>query len=294
MHRATDFDSRQTRTSFGFTLVELLVVIGIIGMLVALLLPAVMSAQEQARQTQCAKQMKDLAGANLAHAMKKGRFPGWNEGGDTWVEAILPYLDMQQAAITQSYNTNPEADPLFYCPSNPPEDTTALYLSYVANAGRQDSGGAEPEEKQTAVFHDRSDPTAALAMGLEDIRDGKRNTLLLAEIATHGNWNTPGEQTTGFNFDPTDVSGNNTSALKTKGVVDLNNVRNTNGAPASFHQEGFNVAYCDGHTDFYFYPDQSQLDEADRTTLEYQIFRAKMTPQGASQVLHYDTIIVDP
>ena len=76
MHRATDFDSRQTRTSFGFTLVELLVVIGIIGMLVALLLPAVMSAQEQARQTQCAKQMKDLAGANLAHAMKKGRFPG--------------------------------------------------------------------------------------------------------------------------------------------------------------------------------------------------------------------------
>ena len=185
MHRATDFDSRQARTSFGFTLVELLVVIGIIGMLVALLLPAVMSAQEQARQTQCAKQMKDLAGANLAHAMKKGRFPGWQEevGGDhhSWVVRIMPYLDMQEQSRLGIY----KHDPIFYCPSNPPEVTgdTNLALSYRANVGSGSDG----------VFVDLGSGSSANPVGLEDIRDGKRNTLLLAESAIHlSNSSVPG------------------------------------------------------------------------------------------------------
>ena len=85
MEQISQVSLRRSRFG-GFTLIELLVVIGIIGMLVALLLPAVMSAQEQARQTQCAKQMKDLAGAHLMHAMKKGRFAGWkSKSGDPWV-----------------------------------------------------------------------------------------------------------------------------------------------------------------------------------------------------------------
>ena len=77
MHNQATHIRRCPHRDVGFTLVELLVVIGIIGMLVALLLPAVMSGQEQARQTQCSKQMKDLAGAHLNHAIKKGRFAGW-------------------------------------------------------------------------------------------------------------------------------------------------------------------------------------------------------------------------
>ena len=289
MHRDSERFVSPPYPPRGFTLVELLVVIGIIGMLVALLLPAVMSAKEQASQTQCAKQMKELASGNLAHAMKKGRFPGWNEGGDTWVERILPYLDMQQAANTQSYNTNPEADPLFYCPSNPPETTNALHLSYVANAGMPDGGSGEADSTDgncnqsnawTAIFHDRTASNYA-NLGLEDIRDGKRNTLLLAEIAVHGNWNTPDEQTTGFNFD--------TSSTPNTGAQDLNNVQNTNGAPCSFHQEGFNVAYCDGHTDFFFY---EQVNPASINTDPYKRFRAQMTPSGAAKQLNpsYDDL----
>jgi|GEM_PF-3734484 len=277
MHRATDFDSRQARTSFGFTLVELLVVIGIIGMLVALLLPAVMSAQEQARQTQCAKQMKDLASANLAYAMKKGRFPGYNNSSGSWVIAILPYLDMQEMARSQEY----KQDAIFYCPSNPPDSGT-LPLSYRANAGMEDSGSnGEPDSKNkdpdvspapvsnqwTAVFQNGK------GLGLEDIRDGKRNTLLLAEKASHSEWNGTTEVATGFTFD-----GSSSSSLDSAAKA-FNNVGNTSDShPSSFHQEGLNVAYCDGHTDFYFYetPDASSVD-----TVPYQQFRRLMTPAGA-------------
>jgi len=275
MHRATDFDSRQTRTSFGFTLVELLVVIGIIGMLVALLLPAVMSAQEQARQTQCAKQMKDLAGAHLNHAIKKGRFAGWVSGSGAdarpWTVQIMPYLDMQQRYREWASNSTAEQLDLLICPSNPAETGTEAKLGYAVNAGQEDSDGAEPtsgsstDGRWTAVFHDRSS-TGAPAVGLEDIRDGKRQTMLLSESANLTNWDTPGEKQQGL---IAELGGSNT----------LNDVTGSDssaeGRPNSFHQEGFNVAYCDGSVEFFFV-DQEDLDRM------AQLYGNMMTPAGAA------------
>ncbi|MCC6491675.1 MAG: DUF1559 domain-containing protein [Pirellulales bacterium] len=92
----------------GFTLVELLVVIAIIGVLVALLLPAVQAAREASRSAQCKNHVKQLALAMVMHEQAQGRLPSAGFNGDWvgdpdlgfglkqpagWVFAILPYIE---------------------------------------------------------------------------------------------------------------------------------------------------------------------------------------------------------
>ena len=86
----------------GFTLVELLVVIAIIGILVALLLPAVQSAREAARRMECVNNMKQIALAMHNHVDAKKRLPsgcmGLNQEKTRWLGhsaffQVLPYLE---------------------------------------------------------------------------------------------------------------------------------------------------------------------------------------------------------
>jgi prepilin-type N-terminal cleavage/methylation domain-containing protein len=94
----------------GFTLVELLVVIAIIGILVALLLPAIQVARESARRTQCKNNLRQIGLAVLNHENQQRAFPhgGWgfqcmglpNRGfGPTqpggWIYNILPFVEEQ-------------------------------------------------------------------------------------------------------------------------------------------------------------------------------------------------------
>ncbi|QDU28007.1 Type II secretion system protein G precursor [Anatilimnocola aggregata] len=104
------------RTLAGFTLVELLVVIAIIGVLVALLLPAVQTAREAARRTQCKNHFKQLGLAlhnyHDIHKILPPAIQFWN-GDDArtsdnmrpnWVILILPY--MEQLPLYESFDFN--------------------------------------------------------------------------------------------------------------------------------------------------------------------------------------------
>ena len=90
------------RSSDGFTLVELLVVIAIIGTLVGLLLPAVQSAREAARNTQCKNNLKQIGLGLLSHHNAKNAFPIGGIGspsssfyGHSWWIGLLPYIEEQ-------------------------------------------------------------------------------------------------------------------------------------------------------------------------------------------------------
>jgi prepilin-type N-terminal cleavage/methylation domain-containing protein len=152
----------------GFTLVELLVVIAIIGVLVALLLPAVQMARESARRTQCANHLKQLGLA--AHNFTDVR--GWlppsrvsNDGTDanqnwvTWAVIMLPYVEQQnyfsQWDVSMAYELHnvqvtKQGIPVYFCPSR--RRCTAAYSNDTPSGGLSDfasCGGRGPNDNVT-------------------------------------------------------------------------------------------------------------------------------------------------
>jgi prepilin-type N-terminal cleavage/methylation domain-containing protein/prepilin-type processing-associated H-X9-DG protein len=88
-----------------FTLVELLVVIAIIGILIALLLPAIQAAREAARRNQCMNNLKQIGIAVQMHHDSKGRFPSGRNANSpmsvSWAHYLLPQLE--ETAVYAAY-----------------------------------------------------------------------------------------------------------------------------------------------------------------------------------------------
>jgi prepilin-type N-terminal cleavage/methylation domain-containing protein len=153
-----------SRNKRGFTLVELLVVITIIGMLVGMLLPAVQSAREAGRRAQCMNNQKQVSLALLQYESERGAFPGYVgeyygtvsgatvQRKITWWVSILPYLgrmdmsdrwkDLSITSANPGDNTiaNNLIPGIFMrnavCPSYSPPSDKESWLSYRVNVGR--------------------------------------------------------------------------------------------------------------------------------------------------------------
>jgi prepilin-type N-terminal cleavage/methylation domain-containing protein/prepilin-type processing-associated H-X9-DG protein len=210
-------DRRRRERGSGFTLIELLVVIAIIGILIALLLPAVQSAREAARRMQCSNNLKQVALALHNFHDTEEQFPVGqtymltvvnNSYKDkaTWFQSVLPHIE--QGALYDAFRSHIDsggstwwtpgrwqAIDSFMCPSDPANPK-------IITAGWSESPGGEPENSQgfsgsvvacsgNTIYNPTEDPQgkdrngiffADSDVSMADITDGTSKTLLLGEI----------------------------------------------------------------------------------------------------------------
>jgi prepilin-type N-terminal cleavage/methylation domain-containing protein len=205
----------------GFTLVELLVVIAIIGILVALLLPAVQRVRESARRTQCLNNMKQI-GIGLHHyhdtirsfppfIINRSGSPGRIADADktaNWLVLLLPFVE--QTPLYESWdfslplNQNPGTTmeiSIFKCPSDP--NSRKNHCTYAGKWARGNYG-MNVSPCRHGVGSAADDPLSGIGaankvLRMADILDGTSNTVAVDELRAglnerdlRGSWAMPG------------------------------------------------------------------------------------------------------
>jgi prepilin-type N-terminal cleavage/methylation domain-containing protein len=212
----------RARGSRAFTLVELLVVIAIIGILVALLLPAVQAAREASRRTQCSNNLKQLALALQNHNDVQKRLPPGgardqpplfgktaSSWGSSWMVYILPYIEegamydkWQFYGDSGVFNANNitlrsgKNMPGYVCPSSPlppwaKSQTTTAAANYVGISGAANGtipGYVESRICTTSIYGAISGGGVLFPnseVRLADITDGTSHVISIGEHADY-------------------------------------------------------------------------------------------------------------
>ena len=228
--------SHHRKSPRGFTLVELLVVIAIIGILIAMLLPAVQSVRQSARRITCANNIRQSAIALLNYESANSRFPAGHEhnggisvddsvaNGWGWRTKVLDHMEQGsildqldlKVKITNAVNspTIQEIIPSLLCPSDPElnnelnviSSTVSMSMSnYVGNGGSFEWSFVPSTSERSDGVLGRTADTKHLGHGFRDITDGASNTFLLGETLKFG-----------FIWDPTTYGGINRGGISSR------------------------------------------------------------------------------
>ena len=213
-------NKKSPKSKTGFTLVELLVVIAIIGLLIAILLPAVQMAREAARRTQCHNNLRQIGLALHMHNDTLGYLPkGWmaNEPlgapGWGWQTRILPFMEQNNLynridfslpiQASEMYDVRNTIIPIFICPSDKAEKLIKLreIVDHNFDKGAHDGKKHDPPDSYreldvskcnySGVFGTfEIEDTPSMSNGtffhnsrvkLADILDGLSNTMIVGE-----------------------------------------------------------------------------------------------------------------